>query len=206
MDPSPQLRGTIDPQAHGVAVVLHGGSDSGLADNSWRRLAVLRMLPFARAIARVGGARISTLRLRNSYYGWSKDFSEPIADARWALDEVRRQAPGVPIALVGHSGGGRAALRLASEPDVAAVVGLAPWIVEHDPPQVAESTAVLLAHGTDDRTTDPRLTRRLGTELAARGVEVNVDLRPDGHAMLRQARHWHRETAAFVTAALLGEG
>ncbi|GAB3306005.1 alpha/beta hydrolase [Epidermidibacterium keratini] len=203
MDPSPQLRGTIDPSARGVAVVLHGGSDSGVADNSWRRLAVLRMLPFARAISRVGGPRISVLRLRNSYYGWSKDFSEPVADAQWALDEVRRTAPGLPIALVGHSGGGRAALRLGAEPDVAAVVGLAPWIVDHDPPQIADATSVLLAHGTDDQTTDPRLTRRLGSELAARGVEVNVDLRPDGHAMLRQARHWHRETAAFVTAALL---
>ena len=41
---------------------------------------------------------------------------------------VRMAYPGVPIALVGHSMGGRVALHLAGEADVVVVAALAPWI------------------------------------------------------------------------------
>ena len=66
------------------------------------------------------------------YRGWNRPDLDPVADARWALAEIRRAHPGVPVALVGHSMGGRVALRVADEPGVVAVCALAPWTTAKD--------------------------------------------------------------------------
>jgi len=63
---------------------------------------------------------------------------------------------------------------------------------------------LLLAHGTADRTTDPRETSKLGRKLSAEGVEVeHREFIGGGHAMLIPARQWHRMVAEFMVRTLL---
>ena len=55
--------------------------------------------------------------------GWNGAQRSPVADVEQALDELAARFPGVPIALVGHSMGGRAAMYAAGHEGVRAVVG-----------------------------------------------------------------------------------
>ena len=95
---------------------------------AWWRLAVVRMAPFAPTIAHRAGDDLAVLRLKNRVRGWNGDRQDPVHDARWALDRIRHVLPGMPVVLVGHSMGGRVALRLGAEPDVVGVAALAPWV------------------------------------------------------------------------------
>ena len=72
-------------------------------------------------IARAAEGRLAVLRLLNSKRGWDTHHT-PVDDAIWALDEARSRLGGLPVALVGHSLGGRAALLAGSTPGVRAVV------------------------------------------------------------------------------------
>ncbi|WP_299444070.1 alpha/beta hydrolase [uncultured Phycicoccus sp.] len=199
-----QLRGHVPDRPEGVVLVLHGGAERGSNPVTWLRLAVLRMLPFATALRERGGDRLVVLRLKNRVRGWNGTRQDPVQDARWALERIRRVLPGVPIALVGHSMGGRVALLLASDAGVAAVAALAPWI-EGDTRQPRPGTAVLLMHGTRDRMTDPRRTAIVARRWDESGADVRHLEVPDAaHAMLRRASYWHRTVADFVSAELLG--
>ncbi len=199
-----ELRGSVPPDAEAVVVVLHGGAERGRAPVAWWRLPVLRMVPFARAVEKRSDGRLAVLRLKNRVRGWNGTAGDPVVDARWALDRVRRALPGVPIALVGHSMGGRVALHLAADPDVAAIVALAPW-VENDVRQPPPGTPVLLMHGTRDRITDPRRTQVTAGWFAEAGVAVrHVRVEGESHAMLRHAREWHEMVAHFLVGTLLG--
>lgn len=201
-----ELRGHVPGDPEGVVLVLHGGTDSSRLPVSWWRLAVARMLPFALAVQHAEGERLAVLRLKNRVRGWNGERQDPVHDARWALDRIRRVLPGVPVALVGHSMGGRVALQLAAEPDVAAVAALAPWIVG-GARQPRLATPVLLMHGSRDRMTDPRRTAIIAQRWDEGGADVqHVEVDGDGHAMLRRAGHWHGTVARFVSRALLGPG
>ena len=99
-----------------AVLVLHGGSADSFASTRWRDLAVLRLWPVARAIARdVPDATV--YRLRFSIRGWNGSGDAALRDARWALDIIRNREPGIPIVLVGHSLGGRVALRVGGDQD-----------------------------------------------------------------------------------------
>ena len=203
----PDMRGSKPPDAKGVVLVLHGGGEHGRRPVTWRSSAVLRMWPFARAIERAGRGDLAVVRLRNSVFGWNGDDTSPVHDARWALDVIRSEYPEVPIALVGHSMGGRVVLRLAGDVGVRAMVGLAPWVHESDEAHGGPGLTALLMHGSLDRTTDPRATERMVARMRDRGVDARYRPVPrSGHAMLMRAPLWHRETAAFVRDALLGPG
>jgi alpha-beta hydrolase superfamily lysophospholipase len=199
-----ELRGHVPDEPRGVVLLLHGGAETGRSVVGWWTLAVLRMVPFSLAITRRSGTDLAVLRLKYRVRGWNGVRQDPVHDARWALERVRRSLPGLPIALVGHSMGGRVALHLASEPDVVAVAALAPW-VQTDPRGPRPGTKVLLVHGTRDRVTDPRRTGILANRLAGSGVDVqHVRVEGGDHAMLRNAVHWHDTVADFVTDVLLG--
>lgn len=199
-----QLRGHVPPRPEGVVLVLHGGAERGSSPMSWRRLAVLRMLPFATALRDSAEGRLAVLRLKNRVRGWNGTRQDPVQDARWALDRIRRVLPDVPIAIVGHSMGGRVALLLASDVGVAAVAALAPW-VEGDTRQPRPGTAVLLMHGTRDRMTDPRRTAIVARRWDESGGDIrHVEVPDESHAMLRRASFWHRTVAEFVSGELLG--
>lgn len=196
-----ELRGHVPDEPQGVVLVLHGGSESGRVPVTWWRLPVVRMAPFAASIQWRAGDRIAVLRLKNRVRGWNGTNQDPVTDARWALERIRHVLPGVPVVLVGHSMGGRVALRLAAEPGVAGVAALAPW-VESDSVQARPGTPVLLVHGSRDRVTDPRRTAVLASRLHDRGVDVRSVTMDDGHPMLRDAGGWHRIVRDFVTEVL----
>ena len=190
-----------------VAVLLHGGRARSTAPVRARQLAVVRMLPFDRALRQAGAAHgLAVARLRYLVRGWNGPQRSPVPDAQWALDTLSERYPGAPVALIGHSMGGRTALYVADDPAVEVVVGLAPWIEDGDPVDTLLGRRVLLAHGTHDRMTSASATARYA-ELAGRVATsvsfVSVD--SASHAMLRRAEVWHRLTAEFVAGALFGE-
>ena len=201
-----ELRGHVPAHPTGVALVLHGGAAASRSPVTWWRLPVLRMVPFATAIEHRAGDTVAVVRLKNRVRGWNGTRQDPVQDARWALDRVRHVLPGIPVVVVGHSMGGRVALQLSGEPDVVGVAALAPW-VESDTRQPPPGVAVLLAHGSSDRITDPRRTDVLAKRYTERGVDLRyVELEGGTHSMLRDAGRWHDLVAEFVTDVLTGPG
>ena len=200
---------TVDgpADAGAVALLLHGGRSVSRAKARAHQLAVLRMRPFATSLLAAGGDRgLAVARLRYALRGWNGDLRSPVEDARWALEQVRERFPAAPVALVGHSMGGRTAIHVADDPAVTAVVGLAPWIEPGDPVRTIAGSRLLVLHGDRDHTTSAKASRRFveaARPLAASAAFVTV--RHDGHAMISRPRVWHDLTAAFVTAALLGD-
>jgi len=110
-----------------VVLVLHGGRERSGAVVTRRSLSWQRGLAIARTLGRrLQGEAVGVRPLRYDTAGWNGDGGERIADARWALDLVRREAGDVPVVLVGHSMGGRTACRVADHELVRGVVALAP--------------------------------------------------------------------------------
>jgi hypothetical protein len=92
--------------AGAVVLVMHGGSIEGRQPNRAWSHNVARLYPIARDLAAAAPPRpLAVARLRFRWRGWNGDERSPVADARWALGEVRSRYPDVPIALVGHSMG-----------------------------------------------------------------------------------------------------
>ncbi|MCW2793237.1 MAG: hypothetical protein JWO76_2335 [Nocardioides sp.] len=199
----PRLIDTRVPERpEGAVLVLHGGAHRpGRTMVSPTQLSVLRMIPVAGRVARTGRGRLAVFRLLNSARGWDPERT-PVGDVRWALARLReRFGEGLPVALVGHSLGGRAALLAGGEAAVRGVVALNPWVYPSD---IANLTGrrVLIVHGTEDRIADPArsasLARRLGRHTDVEYVEV-----PGArHAMLRYGAVFERAAADFVTATL----
>jgi alpha-beta hydrolase superfamily lysophospholipase len=186
-----------------VALLLHGGKEASYDPADPMHLSSRRMRPFARAIHRQGAsAGIAVWTLAYRYRGWNGAAMSPVHDARWALEEVRRVHGGVPVVLLGHSMGGRVAVRVLDDPSVTAMVALAPWL-PREPSDVARDRSVLLVHGLQDRTTDPRETRAWAE--AARPVArslTTVELHGAGHYLLRRVRLWTDLGAGYVLAGL----
>ena len=200
----PELRWTTRPDAPtAVVLVLHGGSSSSHIPTQWVNLSVLRMLPIAWAAARAGHGAFAVARLKFAVRGWNGDEASPVRDARWALDQISEAYPGVPIALVGHSMGGRTALAIAGDDRVDDVVGLAPWVVGNDGVRVHDGLKTLLVHGVGDRMTSPVASRQLVEGLQGRGLVASfVGLRSADHAMLRRATTWDGLVGGYLAASL----
>ena len=192
-----------DPRA--AVLVLHGGQAHGDSPTSWRQPSVLRARLFATAIARrARDERVSVGFLRYAVRGWND--AAPVADGRWALDEVRRRHSGLPLGLFGYSMGGRVALQLTGEAGVRSLVTAAAWVEAPDLRHVdpAPGLDALLLHGSQDRVTAPRGSELAGRHLESRGarVQVQTDL-DDTHAMLRHALTWHARAADHLVGALI---
>src|SRR5689334_20002142 len=114
---------------------MHGGAGRGARPVSSGQLSVVRMVPIARRLARAGAGRLAVYRLLNSARGWGES-NTPVDDAAWALDEIaERRGERLPVSLLGHSLGGRAALLAGHAPEVRSVVALAPWFMSADHPR-----------------------------------------------------------------------
>jgi dienelactone hydrolase len=204
-EPAPTL--SIDTRGdspRAIALVLHGGQERSRRSVRPWNLPALRMVPFARRIAARGDGQIAVARLRYAVRGWNGADRSPVADARWAIEQLLDQLGGLPIGLVGHSMGGRVALQVAGHPNVRSVVALAPWVEVGDPVSQLAGREVLLVHGTDDRMTSPRATAGLADRLKGQGVPVTLVHRlGEHHAMLRKADEWHELAAEFTCRALL---
>lgn len=184
--------------------MLHGGRKTSRQPTSALQGPVLRMWPFARSVSRAGRAHgVAAWSLRYRLRGWNAAAEDPVVDTRWALDEVRRRVGDARVVLVGHSMGGRAALRAAADPLVAGVVALAPWLPDEEEVGHLAGRQVLIAHGDQERMTDPAgsyayaLRARQVTPAVCRFVVAG-----DGHAMLRRATDWHWLATAFALGVL----
>jgi dienelactone hydrolase len=196
----------MDPaRVRSIVLVLHGGQARSPATVRRRTpLNYLRMVPFARLLHwRDGGDGMSVRILRYRFRGWDEPQRHPVQDARWALSQLHNQHRDAPVALLGHSMGGRAALRVADHPAVTAVCALAPWTTDDEPVHQLAGRSVLIAHGDREHTTDPRLSLRFA--VRAKQVTARVcrfDVLGDGHAMLRRAPDWAQLAARFVEGEL----
>jgi dienelactone hydrolase len=196
---------TLPRDPAGVVVVLHGGaSRREQMMVSPTQLSVLRMIPIAKRIARAGDGRLAVVRLLNSRRGWDAH-QTPVHDVRWALGQLaERVGDELPVCLVGHSLGGRAALLAAGERQVRRAVALAPWVHPSDVAPGLAGRELLLVHGSRDRIASPQRSAALARNLArsARVGYVTVD--GGRHAMLRHHGVFDRLAADFATATLLG--
>jgi dienelactone hydrolase len=103
--------------------------------------------------------------------------------------------------------GGRVALHLAGDHRVGAVAALAPWVDPADRPRWHRGLHLLVMHGTRDRITSPRRSKDYADALAALGADVTyVPVPGVTHAMVRQARRWHEESARYLVGHLLADG
>ncbi|MFJ8883223.1 alpha/beta hydrolase family protein [Streptomyces sp. NPDC102402] len=191
------------PEVSGVVLLLPDGETDSRRRPS--AISYAAQLPFARTLARAGrddGLAVHVVRYRTR--GWNAG-ADPAADAHWAADEVVRRYGDVPVCLVGHGMGGRAALRGAGHDAVNSVLSMAPWLPEATEPEPEPvkhlaGRRVMIVHGTNDARTNPELSYR----LAERAKKANRDtcrfeVHSDGHA-LRQ----HRSEVVALASDFVG--
>jgi pimeloyl-ACP methyl ester carboxylesterase len=184
-------------------LVLHGGgSRRDSVAVSPTQLSVLRMIPVARRVARVRG--LAVYRLLNSRRGWDADHT-PVVDVRWALEQMRDElGPEVPVVLVGHSLGGRAAVLAGDSEGVVGVVALAAYLLPGDGDTDLSGRRVLFVHGDQDRIASLDRARDEADRLD-RHTEVGfVTVTGGTHAMLRHRGAFDGSAAAFAAATLTG--
>ena len=205
-DLAPALAPFATPDAPtGVVLMLHGGKERShqVVDGrsaSWRRSAAM-----ARRVAEWAdrsGAAVRLLRYRRR--GWNG--GAPVEDARWALEEVRRELGDLPVVLLGHSMGARTAVHVADDPQVRGVVALAPWFPVGEPVHALAGRTLVAAHGSRDKITSARATRAYVERARAAGADATfVDMGPVGHYMLRQIDGWNSVASIESLKLLLGD-
>jgi predicted esterase len=200
----PQAAGRVQDAAGpgGLVVVLHGGRSVSTEPTTAVQLSVVRMIPVARAVRRaVAAGAIVVWRPRFRLRGWNGAQASPVGDLTEWLDAAAARLGAVPIALIGHSMGARAACRAAGHPQVQAVAGLAPWLPPGEPVDQLAGRRVLLVHGDHDSVTSPAQTWAFADRARAVTQVTTETLRGGDHAMLRGASRWHRLAADFAREA-----
>lgn len=201
-----------DPEA--IVLFVHGGDVEGYLQMRRGDPGYLRMVPFARDVERRSRGRIGGALVRLAVRGWNEPDRPAVEDARWALRELRRRHPDAPIAVAGHSMGGRVVLDLAGGPgakhpegedvEVAARVLLAPWACGQYDPRAFVDAPLLALHGRHDTVTDPEETEAFVTAVRAAGGDARFVSLPGWHAMLLRPNRWHKLTSRFLIENLLG--
>jgi predicted esterase len=184
-----------DPRA--LILMLHGGKADGHApvddrSASWRRSRWM----MAHITGRAARAGVGVWLLRYGVRGWNARATSgpsPVPDARWALDEVRRELGDLPVVLLGHSMGARTAVAVAGDPNVTGVVALAPWLPADEPVRTLQGKHLAAAHGRADKITSARATRTFvqRAEAVAASAEFH-DMGRVGHYMFRGIPDWNR--------------
>ena len=206
--PAPAL---VRPEDHdaprGVVLMLHGGAKTGLEPVGRRSASLWRADRMRQALEPgLREAGVALWLLRFGVRGWNLGAAEepsPVPDGRWALEQVSRTHPGVPVVLLGHSMGARTAVRVADHPAVVGVVGLAPWLEPGDPVEALADRHLLAGHGSRDHITSPRATRAYVER--ARSVAASAefaDLGRVGHYMLSHQDRWNRFAQDSVLTVL----
>jgi pimeloyl-ACP methyl ester carboxylesterase len=160
------------------------------------------MVPIARRIARDRG--LAVYRLLNSRRGWDASHT-PVLDAHWALDRIREElGDDVPVVLVGHSLGGRAAVLAGDAEGVVGVAALAAYLLPGDGDVDLAGRRVLFVHGDQDRIASLTSARDQSRRLARRARVGFVTVAGGTHAMLRHREAFDGAAAAFSSALLGG--
>lgn len=189
-----------------IAVVLHGGASRRHSMRvSPAQLSVLRMVPVAARLAAQDRQRLAVFRLLNSVRGWDARHT-PVDDVAWAMDRIRdRFGAQLPVALVGHSLGGRAALLAASDRQVTSVVAMATWLYPREVVPPLSGRRVLFIHGDRDRVAQLDRVEQAAASLA-RSTDVGLVLvRGGSHSMLRHHRAFDGTAAEWTAAGVLGK-
>jgi alpha/beta superfamily hydrolase len=200
--PQPSLSWDASPaDATAVALVLHGGAVQGRQLNRVWSHNVARLVPFAWSLARGVRGPLAVSRLRFGVRGWNGDERSPVADAVWALDQIRERYPRRPVAVIGHSMGGRVALHVADDPAVDLLVGLAAWVEPSDPLPRRDGLRSVFIHSDRDRITSIAGPRRIVQTLRDEGRQASlVRVAESDHAMLRRAGTWTALVTQTVAA------
>ena len=197
-------RGPDRPAA--AVLFLHGGTERSDEPVGRRSGPLWRMGLLRDALGRTLRQHdASSWLLRYGQRGWNGPQRSPVADARWALEQIRERDGDVPVVLVGHSMGGRTGAAVVDDPNVVGLVALAPWFEPADPVAPFAGRRLIAAHGSRDKITSARATRAY-VDRAARVADSArfVDMGRLGHYLLAGAGRWH-ETARRATAALLDD-
>lgn len=189
-------------ELRGIAVFCHGGTASSVEPPRERALSLVRMRAFEQFVRHSARDRgIATQLLRYRVAGWNGTAADAHADVRWALERIRDEhGPDVPVVLVGHSMGGRAALRAGGDPQVAAVCALAPWTPPGEPVDHLRGRTVAILHGRADRWVPADLSADFALRARGAGAHVARFTTAGGHSMLRGSMRWH----AFARDVVLG--
>lgn len=194
----------------GVVLLLPDGEpESARRASPFARAA---LLPLGRRLVRAGrdeGLTAHVVRYRGR--GWNGTDAQLAADARWAADEVVRRHGDVPVCLVGHGMGARAALRAAGYPAVVSVLALAPWLPDEDraaepePVKQLMGRQVMVVHGTTDGDAHPELSYRLAVRAKkANRSTCRFEVHSDGHALRQHHDEVLSLAADFVLGSLFG--
>ncbi|MEU0404306.1 alpha/beta fold hydrolase [Streptomyces sp. NPDC006197] len=195
------------PEPRGAVLVLPGGRSEGPGAPPFLDLPALRMRPFATALLRPARAnQVLVAQVRYRHRGWNGERADPVQDTEAVLAGLRARIGEVPVVLVGHSMGGRAALRAAGDPAVRGVVALAPWCPPGEPVAHLAGRRLYLLHDETDRITAAAQSWAFVRRARAIGADaVGIPMSVGGHTMLRGASRWHRMTTQLAMGLLAGD-
>jgi dienelactone hydrolase len=190
-------------ELRGIALFCHGGTAASVVPPRDGALSLVRMRALEQFVRAATADRgIGTHLLRYRVAGWNGAAADAYNDVHWAIGQLRAEhGADVPIVLVGHSMGGRAALRAGGDPQVAAVCGLAPWTPPGEPVAHLRGQTVTILHGRGDRWVPAHLSADFALRAREAGASVARFTAPGGHSMLRGALRWHRFARDVVLGA-----
>lgn len=197
-----------DGEPSAVALYLHGGTVRSHRPVTRTATTFQRMRWMRDALApSLAADGISSAVLRYTVRGWNAKDGEPapLADARWALDQVAQRYD-APIVLIGHSMGGRTGLGIADHPSVVGLVALAPWFPASEDVSPIRDRHLAVIHGTRDRITSPRESQIVVQRAEPIAASASFLPMPGlGHYLLNDAGAWHRAARTAIRTMVAAE-